>query len=250
MAYFAALSKESAEYVCASIISQINAAGDNPAIFNKYTDISVCPRLSASMPFDASSSGRCPGVTNEDTNFSFKFGSYANIAVCVLALENQFGKSMGLRYMHEILDESLDLESHKMIPNRAPYGDRPSFSIHVNHRSTYTGITDTDRALTAREIAKLYGKPNLKEKFVSSFVTPGHLPLLLASKGMLAERRGHTEMSVYLLKMAGLSPAALICEMMDAQTYSALSFDKAAKYAKQNGIPFVDGTELLEHARV
>ena len=111
--------------------------------------------------------------------------------VC-LALENQFGKSMGLRYMHEILDESLDLESHKMIPNRAPYGDRPSFSIHVNHRSTYTGITDTDRALTAREIAKLYGKPNLKEKFVSSFVTPGHLPLLLASKGMLAERRGHT----------------------------------------------------------
>ena len=120
--------------------------------------------------------------------------------VC-LALENQFGKSMGLRYMHEILDESLDLESHKMIPNRAPYGDRPSFSIHVNHRSTYTGITDTDRALTAREIAKLYGKPNLKEKFVSSFVTPGHLPLLLASKGMLAERRGHTEMSVYLLKI-------------------------------------------------
>ena len=169
--------------------------------------------------------------------------------VC-LALENQFGKSMGLRYMHEILDESLDLESRKMIPNRAPYGDRPSFSIHVNHRSTYTGITDTDRALTAREIAKLYGKPNLKEKFVSSFVTPGHLPLLLASKGMLAERRGHTEMSVYLLKMAGLSPAALICEMMDAQTYSALSFDKAAKYAKQNGIPFVDGAELLEHARV
>ena len=90
----------------------------------------------------------------------------------------------------------------------------------------------------------------MKEKFVSSFVTPGHLPLLLASKGMLAERRGHTEMSVYLLKMAGLSPAALICEMMDAQTYSALSFDKAAKYAKQNGIPFVDGAELLEHARV
>ena len=39
--------------------------------------------------------------------------------VC-LALENQFGKSMGLRYMREILDESLDLESHKMIPNRAP----------------------------------------------------------------------------------------------------------------------------------
>ena len=46
--------------------------------------------------------------------------------------------------MHEILGESLDVLNHiEMIPNRAPYGDRPSFSIHVNHRSTYTGITDT-----------------------------------------------------------------------------------------------------------
>ncbi|MDI1494882.1 MAG: 3,4-dihydroxy-2-butanone-4-phosphate synthase [Cenarchaeum symbiont of Oopsacas minuta] len=167
-----------------------------------------------------------------------------------LALDGQFGKNLGLKYMHDMLKDSLDPKLHKMIPNRSPYGDRPSFSIHVNHRHTYTGITDSDRALTAREIASLYGKTNLKEKFVSSFVTPGHLPLLLASKGMLTERRGHTEMSVYLLKVAGLSPVSIICEMMDAQTYTALSFDKASKYAKQNDIPFVDGAELLEHAKV
>jgi 3,4-dihydroxy 2-butanone 4-phosphate synthase len=38
--------------------------------------------------------------------------------------------------------------------------------------------------------------------------------------------------------------------MMDAQTYSALSVEKAQKYAKQNAIPFVDGKELIEYARV
>jgi len=38
--------------------------------------------------------------------------------------------------------------------------------------------------------------------------------------------------------------------MMDAVTYSALSTEKAKKYAKQNAIPFIDGKELLEFAKV
>jgi 3,4-dihydroxy 2-butanone 4-phosphate synthase len=38
--------------------------------------------------------------------------------------------------------------------------------------------------------------------------------------------------------------------MMDSETYSALSVQKAEKYAKENAIPFVDGKELLEFARV
>jgi 3,4-dihydroxy 2-butanone 4-phosphate synthase len=38
--------------------------------------------------------------------------------------------------------------------------------------------------------------------------------------------------------------------MMDAETYSALSVEKAEKYAKQNAIPFVDGGALIEYAKV
>jgi 3,4-dihydroxy 2-butanone 4-phosphate synthase len=38
--------------------------------------------------------------------------------------------------------------------------------------------------------------------------------------------------------------------MMDAETYVALSVDKAEKYAKQNGVPLIDGKELLEYAKV
>ena len=167
-----------------------------------------------------------------------------------LAIDNSFGKSLGVRYMHEILSDSLDSTSKEMIMGLAPYGDHPTFSITLNHYQTYTGITDRDRSLTIRELANLHKIENPKNKFVSSFKTPGHVPLLIASDGLLAKRQGHTEMSVYLAKIAGLTPVTAICEMMDAETYSALSMEKASKYAKQNAIPFIDGRELIEYAKV
>jgi len=104
--------------------------------------------------------------------------------------------------------------------------------------------------LTIREMANIYNVENKKRKFASSFKTPGHVPLLIASKGLLTKRQGHTEMSVYLTQIAGLTPVTAICEMMDAETYTALSVDKAEKYAKQNAIPLIDGKELLEFAKV
>lgn len=169
-----------------------------------------------------------------------------------LAIDHSFGQKLGLRYMHDILSnsDSLDSDSKEMIMGLAPYGDRPTFSISINHYQTYTGITDHDRALTINEMANLYKVENNRKKFVSSFKTPGHVPLLIASKGLLVNRQGHTEMSVYLARIAELTPVTAICEMMDAETYSALSFERAQKYAKQNAIPFVDGKELIEYAKV
>jgi 3,4-dihydroxy 2-butanone 4-phosphate synthase len=99
-------------------------------------------------------------------------------------------------------------------------------------------------------MAKLYHLANPKQSFVSLFTTPGHVPLLLASNGLLASRQGHTEMSVYLADLAKLTPITAICEMMDSQTYSALTVEKAQKFAKENAIPFVDGKELLEFSKV
>ena len=173
---------------------------------------------------------------------------HAGGLLCV-AMENSFAKSLDLQYMHEILSES-SISNKEMIMGLAPYGDYPTFSLSVNHYQTYTGITDKDRALTINEISKIFSIENRQKKFASTFKTPGHVPLLIASKGMLATRQGHTEMSVYLTQVAGLTPMTAICEMMDAETYSALSVEKAEKFAKQNGIPLLDGTELLEYARV
>ena len=173
---------------------------------------------------------------------------YAGGLLCI-AIDYNFANSLELKYIHEILAEST-FSNKEMIMGLAPYGDHPTFSITINHNQTYTGITDKDRSLTIREMANIFNVDNKKEKFVSSFKTPGHVPLLIASKGLLAQRQGHTEMSVYLTQIAGLTPVTAICEMMDAETYTALSIDKAEKYAKQNAIPLIDGKELLEYSKV
>lgn len=170
-----------------------------------------------------------------------------------LSINNAFASSLGLDYMHEILSNSqkFDSESKKMIIGTAPYGDRPSFSISINHKNTFTGITDKDRALTISEMAKLYNSENDEKKqiFNSNFKTPGHVPMLIASEGLLSNRLGHTEMSIYLAKLAGLTPVAAICEMLDSQTYNALSTEKAIRYASDNAIPYFDGTELIKFAK-
>ena len=176
---------------------------------------------------------------------------HAGGLIC-LAIDDLMAQKLQLKYMHEILSKSndIDIDSKKMIMGTAPYGDHPTFSIHINHKQTYTGITDMDRALTIKEMTKLYDSDDPKADFISSFKTPGHVTVLLASNGLLSSRTGHTEMSIYLTKLAKLSPITTICEMMDSETYSALSVKKAEKYAKQNAIPFIDGKELLEFARV
>ncbi len=169
-----------------------------------------------------------------------------------LAIDDFMAQKLQLRYMHDILSKSndVDSDSKKMIMGTAPYGDHPTFSISINHKRTYTGITDSDRALTIKEMANLYNTDNPKKQFTSSFKTPGHVPLLLASDGLLSSRKGHTEMSIYLTKLAKLHPVSAICEMMDAETYAALSVEKAKKYAKENAIPFIDGKKLYEFSKV
>ncbi|HET7336748.1 MAG TPA: 3,4-dihydroxy-2-butanone-4-phosphate synthase, partial [Candidatus Nitrosotalea sp.] len=121
----------------------------------------------------------------------------------------------------------------------------------INHKNTFTGITDKERAFTISEMAQLYKNENTDKKilFNSNFKTPGHVPLLIASEGLLSSRLGHTEMSIYLMKLAGLSPVTAICEMLDSQTYTALSTDKAKKYARDNAIPYFDGDELVKFSK-
>src|SRR5579863_10368788 len=98
-----------------------------------------------------------------------------------MSINHEFATSLGLDYMHEILfnSQKFDSDSKKMIIGTAPYGDRPSFSISINHKNTFTGITDKDRALTISEMARLYKNESADKKilFNSNFKTPGHVPL-------------------------------------------------------------------------
>jgi len=122
------------------------------------------------------------------------------------------------------------------------YGDMPAFSISINHLSTFTGITDKDRAKTIREFALLVKREGGLEEFKRNFRAIGHV-FLLVSRG-LGKRRGHTELSVELARRGGLTPAMAICEML-SDSGNAATKEEAKKYAKKNGLVFLEGKELV-----
>lgn len=170
-----------------------------------------------------------------------------------LAVRHDIAKKLGLLYMHDILRTlgQVNPTMAELANGKSPYGDKPSFSIAVNHKETYTGITDHDRALTISEMAEICFKSlngrDTRKDFVSTFRAPGHVPILIASEGLLSERLGHTEFAVYLAQLAGLTPAVAICEMLDGETHKALSIDRAQQYSKENNITILEGNDLQVH---
>lgn len=131
------------------------------------------------------------------------------------------------------------------------YDSRSSFSLWVNHKSNYTGVTDRDRSRTARELADAVETvmEGGNYDFAREFRTPGHMAVLRAADGLLNDRKGQTEMSVELVGSAGLTPAAVICEMLDGDTGEALSKRDARGYADRHGLTFLEGEDFVRLAR-
>ena len=173
--------------------------------------------------------------------------------VC-LAVSHEVATKLGLAYMHDMIASfgKVNPLFSRLTEGKAAYGDKPSFSISINHRDTFTGITDHDRALTITQMAAVCRNIETTgvEEFSRGFMAPGHVPILIASKRLLQDRMGHTELCVYLAKMADITPAIVMCEMMDSRTHRALSLEEAKNYAGKYGIPLVDAGELKAHARV
>lgn len=167
-----------------------------------------------------------------------------------LAISDEIASKLKLTYMHNLLHfaSKNNPSLSKIISSLAPYGDRPSFSITINHVDTFTGITDIDRALTITKMSEIcsdinnYGKYEFSKKFRS----PGHVPILIAAKELLKERSGHTELSIQMIKLANLIPAVVICEMLDSDTGGALKVDKAIEYSKRFNIPLVESLQIKE----
>lgn len=138
-----------------------------------------------------------------------------------------------------------------LVPDDIPYDSRSSFSLTINHRKTFTGITDIDRALTVLEFGKLAlatdevseaeALPLLGEKFRS----PGHIAICISSDRILETRFGHTELSCALSTMAGLSGVTVGCEIMGGDG-KAKPKEEVIRYARENGIPFLEGKQIIE----
>ncbi|MFA5398103.1 MAG: 3,4-dihydroxy-2-butanone-4-phosphate synthase [Methanogenium sp.] len=162
------------------------------------------------------------------------------------ALHPQAAKNFGLPFASEILQPTHLAEQAGEIP----YDRRnhSSFSLWVNHRDTFTGITDIDRALTVTRLAEQVKKTlnGGGDTFAADFRTPDHMALLRAADTLLDQREGQTELSIALAEMAGVTPAVTICEMLDETTGRALTKENARKYADLHGFVFLEGSEVKE----
>ena len=133
------------------------------------------------------------------------------------------------------------LELHAMVnQNTAPLGT--NYTVPVDHRNARTGITAAERAETIRGICDPRSQP-------SDFVRPGHLFPLVAKEGGVLRRAGHTEAAVDLTRMAGLTPAGVLCEILD-ETGDRATRDGLIELAAEYNLEIISIEQLIAHRRV
>ena len=111
--------------------------------------------------------------------------------------------------------------------NRAPL--RTAFTVSIEAaKGVSTGISAADRALTI----KVASNPSAKPEDV---IVPGHIFPIRAQTGGVLKRAGHTEASVDLARMAGLNPAAVICEIMNPDGTMA-RMGQLMEFAKKHNV--------------
>lgn len=111
--------------------------------------------------------------------------------------------------------------------NRAPH--RTAFTVSIEAaKGVSTGISAADRALTIKVAANPSATPD-------DIIVPGHVFPIRAQEGGVLKRAGHTEASVDLARMAGLNPAAVICEIMNPDGTMA-RMPQLMEFARKHGI--------------
>ncbi len=169
-----------------------------------------------------------------------------------IMVKYEIASKLGLPYLADIIYKCSNRWPvfKELIPNDIPYDAKSSFSLTINHRETFTGIRDMDRAMTISEFAKLVKEIDKMDSikaqriFGQRFRSPGHVPICIAVKNLLEERRGHTELGVALAEMAGITPVLAGCELLDYEI--SLNKEKAIEYANKNGLIFLEGYEIVE----
>jgi 3,4-dihydroxy 2-butanone 4-phosphate synthase/GTP cyclohydrolase II len=137
--------------------------------------------------------------------------------------------------------ERLDrLGLRQMVPGR-PTGDT-AFTISIAMaRPRNTGISAFDRARTVANAVRAEAHP-------SDFVTPGHVFPLRAREGGVLERAGHTEAAVDLARLAGLSPAGVICEILNEDGTMARLPD-LVEVARRHRLRLITIADLIAYRR-
>jgi 3,4-dihydroxy 2-butanone 4-phosphate synthase/GTP cyclohydrolase II len=114
-----------------------------------------------------------------------------------------------------------------------------AFTVSVDHRDTSTGISAFERAQTIQALIGAEAGPG-------DFRRPGHIFPLRAREGGVLKRTGHTEAAVDLARLAGLSPAGVICEILNEDGTMART-PELMKFAECHGIGIITITDLVAY---
>ena len=159
-------------------------------------------------------------VTPEAINFMARFGR----GLICLALDDQQVDRLGLPPM--------------VTHNRARRSTAFTVSIEARDGIT-TGISAADRARTIQVACDPHARPD-------DLASPGHVFPLRAAKGGVLARNGHTEGAVDLMRLAGLRPAGVICEVMRDDGQMARRPD-LEQFGREHGLPVLSIQDIVAH---
>jgi 3,4-dihydroxy 2-butanone 4-phosphate synthase/GTP cyclohydrolase II len=114
-----------------------------------------------------------------------------------------------------------------------------AFTVSVDHSSTTTGISAFERSATIKKLID-------PEAVGSDFRRPGHVFPLIAKKGGVLRRAGHTEAAVDLARMCGSAPAAVICEIIKEDGTMARVPD-LFEFARKHSLKLITIKELIRY---
>lgn len=122
--------------------------------------------------------------------------------------------------------------------NDAPMGT--AFTVSIDYKEGLTtGISAKERCATAHALAN----PNVQ---AGDFVRPGHIFPLVAKTGGVLMRSGHTEAAVDLVKLAGLPPAGVICELVNDDG-TVKRGPQVLAFAREHGFKIISVADLIAH---
>ena len=116
-----------------------------------------------------------------------------------------------------------------------------AFTVSIDHKSTTTGISAEERAITAQACVSENAR-------AEDFRRPGHMFPLLAKKNGVLERNGHTEATVDLCRLAGLKECGLCCEIM-REDGTMMRTSELFELAKRYHLKFITIQDLQNYRK-
>ena len=139
--------------------------------------------------------------------------------------------------------ERLDQLELPLMVAKNTESQRTAFTITVDYRhGTTTGISAADRAATIRALIDPATHPD-------DLARPGHILPLRYREGGVLKRAGHTEAAVDLARMAGLYPAGVLCEIVNADKTGMARLPELEVFAEEHGLLLVSIADLVRHRR-